>query len=125
MKNFKLQHQAFKYVEHPDHDGSDHIWVSGKMEVCPQCCGTGSHVRKDLDDSAMVDSMREDGDDEGLAAYFNGAFDERCTLCNGKNVVLQANEDSIPEWAQNAMSEWAESESESRAIEMQESRMGA
>lgn len=125
MKKLKLQHDALKYVEHPDHDGSDHIWVTGRMEVCQECGGTGSHVRKDLDDSAMVDAMREDGNEEGLRAYFNGAFDERCTVCDGANVVLAPDPDSVPDWAQDAIDSWNQSRWESEEISRQERRMGA
>ena len=125
MKNLKLQHDALSYVEHPDHDGSDFIMVTGKMEVCQECGGTGSHVRKDLDDSQMVDDMREDGNEEGLRAYFNGAFDERCRVCDGANVVLAPDPDSVPEWAQDAIDSWNQSRWESEEISRQERRMGA
>lgn len=125
MKDLKLEHPALKYVEHPDHDGSDHIWVTGKMEVCPTCGGTGSHVRRDLDDTAMVDSYHEDGDEEGLRAYFSGAFDEVCTQCGGENVVLAPDPDSVPDWAQDAIDNWNRSEDLSRQIEAQERAMGA
>ena len=118
-------HPALEYVEHPEHEGGDFIMVTGHMVVCPECGGEGHHVRRDLDDSAMVDSMREDGDDEGLAAYFGGAFDEVCRQCGGANVVLDADYESIPEWAKKAMQSWDESEQESRMIEAQERRMGA
>lgn len=125
MKKFKLEHDALMYVEHPKHDGSNHIWVTGEMEVCPECGGEGSHVRRDLDDSAMVDSMMEDGDEEGLNSYYRGAFDEKCTLCKGKNVVLAPTHDSIPKWALDAINEWDNSERESREMEAAERRMGA
>jgi len=125
MKDLKLEHEALKYVEHPDHDGSDHIWVTGKMEVCPTCGGTGSHVRHDLDDTQMVDDMREDCDEEGLRAYFGGAFDEVCTQCGGANVVLAPDPDSVPDWAQDAIDSWNQSRWESEEISRQERRMGA
>ena len=125
MKNLKLEHEALSYVEHPDHDGSDHIWVTGKMVVCQECGGTGSHVRKDLDDSQMVDDMREDGNEEGLRAYFSGAFDEQCRVCGGANVVLAPDPDSVPKWAQDAIDSWNQSQWECEEISRQERRMGA
>ena len=125
MKDLKLTHPALKYVEHPDHDGSDHIWVTGKMEVCQECGGTGSHVRRDLDDSAMVDAMHEDCDEEGLRAYFSGAFDEVCRVCGGKNVVLAPDAESVPDWANEAIEDWNRSEALTRQIEAQERAMGA
>lgn len=55
--------------------------------VCPMCNGTGSHVRHDIDDSGMVDSMREDCDYDGMEEYYRGGFDVVCTTCEGQNVV--------------------------------------
>jgi DnaJ-class molecular chaperone len=55
--------------------------------VCPDCGGHGSHSRRDLDQSRLVDSMIEDGDDEGLERYYSGAFDVKCQTCHGRNVV--------------------------------------
>ena len=127
MQKLEFKHPALVYAIAEDgvEYGADFIMVSGKMEVCPECGGTGSHVRKDLDDSAMVDSMREDGDEEGLRAYFNGAFDERCTLCNGDNVVLCPNWDDVPQWAKDAVESWEESRRYSEEISRQERAMGA
>jgi hypothetical protein len=127
MKKFRLSHPALAYVEGHENDAEwvddDTILVEGEMVVCPTCQGTGSHVRHDLDDSAMVDSMREDGDEEGLEAYFNGAFDERCTECNGNNVVLAPR--NVPEWAAKAMRRWDDQKEYDRAIQEAERRMGA
>jgi DnaJ-class molecular chaperone len=123
MAKLRLEHPALKYCE--EHDGSDFILVDGKMVVCPTCQGTGSHVRHDLDDSAMVDSMREDCDYEGLEAYFGGAFDERCTHCGGENVILVPDADSVPDWAQKAIESWEESRRMDEAITAAERRMGA
>ena len=123
MAKLKFQHDALKYAE--EHDGTDFLMVEGKMEVCPECQGTGSHVRHDLDDSAMVDSMREDGDDEGLRRYFSGAFDEVCRVCGGDNVVLEPNWDDVPVWAQKAIESWEASARLDAQITAQERRMGA
>mgnify|MGYP001086322777 CR=1 FL=1 len=129
MKKFRLSHPALAYVEGHENDAEwvdgDTILVTGHMEVCPTCQGTGSHVRHDLDDSAMVDSMREDGDYEGLEAYFGGAFDEICTECDGKNVVLVPDWESIPEWARKAMKRFDDDRAYDRAVMEAERRMGA
>ena len=123
MTKLKLQHNALKYCD--EHDGTDFLMVDGKMEVCPTCQGTGSHVRHDLDDSRMVDDMREECDYEGLENYFRGAFDEVCTHCNGANVVLEPNWETVPEWAQKAIESWEESKRMDALITAQERRMGA
>jgi len=128
MKKFRLSHPALEYVEGHENDAEwvdgDTILVTGRMGVCPMCEGTGYHVRHDLDDSALVDSMREDGDEEGLEAYFNGAYDEVCTECGGKNVVLVPDEDSIPEWARKAMKRFNDDRDYDRAVMEAERRMG-
>ena len=61
--------------------------VPAVKAVCPACNGHGTHVRRDIDDSRLVDSMREDGDYEGLEAYRRGAYDQKCSTCHGRNVV--------------------------------------
>lgn len=120
MSKIKFSHPSLEYTA--ENDGKDYIIVTGKMEVCPTCNGTGSHVRHDLDDSAMVDNMMEDGDHEGIEAYHDGAFDEICTQCGGNNVVAIP---ELPEWANTAVSEWERDEQESRLEAAAERHMGA
>ena len=123
MAQIKYEHAALEETE--ENDGCGFVMVSGTMEVCPTCGGYGSHVRQDLDDSVMVDSMREDGDDEGLQAYFNGSFDEKCRQCEGKNVIMQPDWGQLPVWAAHAIEAWEDDERSTRKIEEQERRMGA
>jgi hypothetical protein len=139
MRKFKLTHPALEYVEgHDDQIIIDNhknnygfveqefsIMVPGKMIVCPTCGGTGTHVRQDIDDSAMVDSMYEDGDYEGIEHYFNGGYDVQCTQCKGNNVVFEADWEQLPQWAKDAISYWDECERESAAIQAAERAMGA
>lgn len=106
--------------EHPALD--EPIMVAGKYEVCGACGGHGVHDRRDIDTSALVDSMREDGDDEGLEAYFKGAFDTVCETCGGLRVVFQP---VLPEWAEKLIDEYNESEAEWRRESEAERRMGA
>lgn len=55
--------------------------------VCPACGGRGQHSPQHLDESKLVDNMREDGDDEAVSHYFKGGFDVPCQTCFGNNVV--------------------------------------
>jgi hypothetical protein len=113
----------FSHPAFTDEDGKVIVFrLEGEMAVCPTCNGTGSHVRHDLDDSRMVDSMREDGDDEGLERYFNGAFDEVCTQCNGKNVVA---EPVLDDEMAKEIDQWHQAEWEYRRECEAERRMGA
>jgi DnaJ-class molecular chaperone len=95
------------------------------MEVCGTCEGTGSMERRDLDMSRMVDSMREDGDDEGIERYMRGAYDVSCDQCQGKNVVFVADWETVPEWASEAIESWEESGRITDRITAQERAMGA
>jgi len=122
---FELIHPALKYVENDEHDGDDRIYVSGQMEVCPRCEGTGVHDRQDIDTTKLVDDMREDCDYEGLENYFNGSYDVVCTRCKGKNVVFVPIAEEIPKWASDAIESWDREEANSRAEAEAERRMGA
>tara|TARA_R110000803_G_scaffold45305_1_gene95512 strand:- start:368 stop:748 length:381 start_codon:yes stop_codon:yes gene_type:complete len=104
----KLYHDSFEYQSEYDSEklGTTGISVSSKKEVCYTCDGNGEHFRKDLDENAMVNSLREDGDDDGYAAYRNGAFNQVCTECNGENVVDKVDWNTIPSWAKDCISEW-------------------
>lgn len=95
--------------------------VQGRYCVCPTCQGNGTHFRRDLDENRLIDNMREDGDDEGIEAYYNGAFDQICEECRGNRVVAQP---ILPKWAEDALNDWYRAESISRAIEIAELRAG-
>jgi len=112
MKKIKFEHPA---LDKP-------IMVEGKFEVCPRCHGTGGHERDDIDCSALVDSMREDGDEEGLASYFNGGYDVLCTECNGRNVVFAP---ILPKKIAALIDEWHRCEREYAREVAAERRMGA
>jgi len=139
MRKFKLTHPALACIEgHDDvitrtsvtdkHGWTDEtgtILVPGHMVVCPACGGTGSHVRRDIDDSRLVDMMQEDGDLEGIEDYFNGAYDVQCQTCHGANVILEPYWDQVPDWAQKCIEDWNRSERESQEEQDAERAMGA
>jgi hypothetical protein len=98
------------------------IYVEATYEVCSTCGGHGSHFRSDLDENALIDGMREDGDEDGIDSYYGGAFDQICSECRGQRVVSSP---MLPEWANEAIYQWRKSENESRAIRDAERRVGA
>lgn len=98
------------------------IYVSAQYVVCPCCNGNGTHFRKDLDESALIESMELDGDYEGLEFHSKGAFNQLCMSCNGKRVVYEF---QLPKWAEKLISEWQDEERRDRAYAMQEKRFGA
>lgn len=80
-----------KSFTHPaltdDDDNQIYLDVPKKMIVCPSCGGHGTHERRDIDMSAVVDSMHEDGDQDGLDHYRSGGFDTTCEECGGLRVI--------------------------------------
>lgn len=126
----EFQHPALRYYnpETGEYDESQNenengiIICDGKYEVCPECNGHGTHFRRDLDENAMVESMREDGDDEGIDRYYSGAFDEVCNECYGKRVVFSP---TLPEWAEKLLFSWYECKRKHREISAAERRLGA
>jgi len=65
--------------------------IQAETIVCPECHGGGSHFRRDLDENRLVESMEEDGDEDGLEAYHRGGFSQTCTECKGRNVIQEVN----------------------------------
>lgn len=124
------QHPALKYhcpetgrydeYEYINSEGI--IKVHGEYEVCPYCGGHGHHFRNDLDENALVQSMCEDGNEEGMESYHSGSFDEICQRCNGLRVVIKPN---LPHWANVLIGEWENDEREYRATVAAERRVGA
>jgi len=114
-----FQHKALEHHENYPDGG---LMVGGKYEVCTTCNGHGTHFRSDLDENNLVDMMREDGDYDGIEDYYNGAFDQVCSECKGKRVVFIP---ILPEWAEELMWIWYESEREHRACRDAERRVGA
>jgi hypothetical protein len=123
----KFQHPALDYHnpatgEYDEEFENVSIVCQGSYEVCACCKGTGSHFRSDLDEDNLVRSMYDDGDDDGMESYFNGAFDCICKECKGTRVVAVP---VLPEWADRVITEWYRDEAEYNHIRDQERRVGA
>ena len=108
----RLYHESFEYQEQYNAEklGTEGIQVQATKIVCPNCNGTGSHFRADLDENLMVQSIQEDGDEDSWEAYRGGAFDQVCTECNGNNVVDSLDYSTVPEWAIKCIEEWNKQE---------------
>jgi RecJ-like exonuclease len=122
----EFSHPSFEYVN--EGEEAIKVMVPVKKQVCPMCMGIGTHERQDIDCSKLVDSMVEDGDDEGLQRYYAGSFDVPCTCCNGKNVIddfdTQYLVDNYPDHYE-AMCDWDASEAEDARYSAQERACGA
>ena len=116
------------YDENGNYDENEIINPEGKFYfdahyvVCHECEGEGSHFRRDLDENRLVESMIEDGDDEGVESYYNGRYDEVCRCCHGLRVVYDY---VLPEWAKKIMYEFRQWERQEMAIRDAERRVGA
>lgn len=125
---YRIQHPALSYHDpitgkyNEDFNEEGELYVDSKYEVCSTCGGHGSHFRSDLDENALVDGMREDGDEDGIESYYGGSFDQVCSECNGNKVVL---EPVLPDWAKEAIHLWNKCEYESSSIRDAERRIGA
>jgi hypothetical protein len=124
MKPFN--HPCFEYSELLKE--GEIVAIPTKKQVCPSCGGVGTHERRDIDCSLMVDSMREDGDEDGLAGYFAGDYDVACQTCGGRNVIDELDMDYFVEkypelYAE--MCDWDASEAEDARYAAQERAMGA
>lgn len=108
MGTIKFYHESFEYDDNFLALGEEKLIVEAERIVCPSCNGEGHHFRKDLDENAMVDSFREDGDDDGFIAYRNGAFDEPCDQCHGRNIVDVPIWEKLPSWVQECIQDWNE-----------------
>ena len=106
----QFYHECFDYNDNFLALGEGGLVVDAERIVCPTCNGEGHHFRGDLDENDMVQSFNEDGDDDGYEAYRNGAFDETCIKCNGKNVVDVPIWDRAPKWVLDAIEEFIENE---------------
>jgi len=128
MKKMKFNHPALHYRNpvtgeyNDDLFGEDAILVPFTYAVCSCCGGSGTTERTDIDCSRLVDSMREDGDDEGLEHYFQGGYDIVCPECHGQRVEEVP---ELPEWAHKLIDEWAKDEAEDRRYAAMERAMGA
>lgn len=74
-----------------DEGGEGTLTVPARYEVCPRCYGEGVHDHPAFSNGISQDQFDEDPDFE--EAYHQGVYDVRCEECDGKRVVLVANED--------------------------------
>lgn len=71
-----------------------------KFEVCPRCEGKGVHDHPAFSNGISTEDFDADPDFE--EAYWQGAYDVRCTECKGKRVVKVPDFDSLTQEEQEA-----------------------
>ena len=120
MKKIKFTHPAIE--DDPRLEKLGHILVDGENIVCPNCRGTGTSERTDIDCSLLIDDMMEDGDNEGLANYNKGEYHEICPECQGNNVIFSP---ILPDWAAKEIDEYHRCEAEDMEYAAQERACGA
>ena len=122
-KQIKFQHIALANYDtqgNPIEGNEEGVhYFGGKFEVCGMCHGHGTHVRRDLDDSRLVDLMQEDGDYEGLEHYYRGDYDQVCSECDGERVQFVP---ALPEWAEKELNNYYEWERQDKAYANAERR---
>lgn len=71
-------------------EGSEVVVFPAHYEVCDRCRGTGKHVNPNVDGNG-ISGEEFDADPDFREAYFSGAYDVQCSVCNGLRVVAVMN----------------------------------
>ena len=125
MKKIAFTHPALVC---PTTDKQITLYLPATRIVCPTCNGYGHHFRSDLDENGLIDSMKEDGDYEGINMYYKGAFDQNCSECKGQKVLDEIDMkyfyEEHPKEAK-AIDDWEREEMEYVRYAEQERRFGA
>ena len=69
------------------------VQLPAKRVVCPHCEGTGKVLRDGLLGAVISDEFMADPD--FMQRYMGGDYDVRCSKCDGTNVVLDVDEESL------------------------------
>lgn len=106
-------------------DGERFLFLPAQMEVCGRCEGDGTHWHPAFDNGITQEDRDRDWDDESWEGLMSGAYDVRCTECNGEKVVPVPSE-RVPEddRALVLYYEWIEDDRAYRAEVAAERRMG-
>lgn len=97
------------------------------FEVCERCSGTGKHVNPSID-SHGIGREEFDQDPDFEEAYFSGAYDVTCSVCNGLRVTPIVNEGRLTEAQRRDYDRWLEQQrefAETDALHRAERAMGA
>jgi DnaJ-class molecular chaperone len=114
----EFYHVAFEFSEEFEALGEKGLIVDTVRAVCPTCNGYGSHFRSDLDENEMIDMFEQDGDYDSYISYKKGAFDQRCTQCNGQKVIDEPI--NLPEWATECIRSYYQGIEDDRKIRFAE-----
>ena len=113
------------FVLYEDDGTEKEIWVPAKYEVCDACNGRGKYVNPGIDSGGITgEEMSELGDDF-LEDYMGGTYDVTCDLCDGRNVMLTADDSAI---SKDIREKWYAHEDEQASYEAElaaERRFGA
>lgn len=90
-------------------------------EVCQTCEGRGSYVNPAIDEQGLTQQDMDEMGEDFQEGYLGGQYDQTCEHCGGKRVELVPDS---PE-GQQALNSIFQSESQFRAEQDAERRMGA
>ena len=109
-------------LETVDDEGYEtEIAIKAHAVVCHRCGGEGKHDHPAFSNGITSDEWDQWGEDD-RENYRSGAYDVTCTVCNGRNVVLEADEND-PNL--KLLHEWMDEEAAYRRECEMERRMGA
>lgn len=112
-----------------DSDYSDEILVTFPVhyEVCDGCEGHGRMVNPSMDAGGISGEDMYD-DPDFAEAYFGGAYDQKCSTCNGEKVIPTISETGLSEELKLRLKQLREQQEDQEASfqeMMAERRMGA
>lgn len=90
-----MKYQLFEFQDETVFLFECEVDLPSKMVVCDRCQGKGTHTNPNIDGNGISpEEFAEDPDFE--RDYFNGVYDVRCSVCDGRNVVEVIDESRIP-----------------------------
>jgi len=111
-----------------DSDDSDEMLVTFPVhyKMCHECAGHGVEVNPSIDAGGISGEDMYD-DPDFAEAYFGGAYDQKCSTCDGEKVVPEINTVGMTKEQKELLKKFREQEDEKEACfaeMMAERRMG-
>ena len=99
--------------------------VNTAFEVCYRCSGSGTMVNPSIDCGGISQDQFDD-DPDFYDSYMSGAYDQTCSVCNGKRVVPDEEKvlRGLPEGVMKRLLDFQRDMDDDRQERMAELRMG-
>lgn len=105
-------------------ENGDEQQIPARWAICGRCDGSGTHDHPAFENGITSDEMLEHGE-EFCEDYMRGAYDVRCTECDGSGKVLEGDLERLSEAEREAYEQQLEADADYAAECAAERRMGA